>query len=89
MMKRSLTPAWEYCLSRCVWFYRVLLSRGVLLLRVRWCMLFSAFLFVVELSNLSIRSWRIVCHFLKYTFPVLFSSRHILKGLCHLFVMVL
>ena len=55
------------CLSRCVWFCHVVLSRCVLLSLTRWCILFSAFLFVIKLSDLSVRSWRIVCiHSLHY-----------------------
>ena len=49
------------CLSRCVWFCHVVLSRCVLLSLARWCILFSAFLFVIKLSDLSVRSWQIVC----------------------------
>ena len=55
------------CLSRCVWFSHVVLSRCVLMSFARWYILFTAFLFVIKLSDLSVRSWRIVCiHSLYY-----------------------
>ena len=43
------------CLSRCVRFCHVVLSRCVLLSLTRWCILFSAFLFAIKLSDLSVR----------------------------------